>query len=285
MHLGFILWAMGTAAVVRWAWRPGVGSWQVRWWRAVLALGYPLGLLLSTALAILGMGHHGTMLGWAVSPLGCRVSQLGLGLGLLVLLYGLFQVGWTAWHWRQYAWVELPQGSRARLVETPVPWAAQVGFWRAALVVSRGWLDQLSPAEQTIILAHEQAHAHYRDPLWFWLLGLARRLTRWLPRTEALWRELLLLREIRADRCALTQADPLTVAELLVKMSRHSALDAAYGQPLQASFSHPDELDRLEQRIDALLQPLPEGDKLSLARLGLGLAPMLLPLLAMILHR
>jgi Zn-dependent protease with chaperone function len=48
-------------------------------------------------------------------------------------------------------------------------------------------------------LAHEQAHAHYRDTFWFFWLNV---LTSWLPHTEALWQEILFLREIRADEKA-----------------------------------------------------------------------------------
>lgn len=284
MHLGLILGALVTAAAVRWGWQPGVGPWRRRWWRAVLALTCPLVLLVSTAIAILGMGHHGTMLGWAVGPLGCRISQGGLGLGLLIGLYGLCQAGWTSWRWRRYPSVQIPQGIPARLIDTATPLAAQVGFWRPALIVSRGWLDQLSSPEQAMILAHEQAHAHYHDPLCFWLLGLVRRLTGWLPHTPALWQELLLLREIRADRWATQQAHPLAVAELLVKISRQGALGQSGLPATLVGFSGPDELDRLEQRVDALLQPVPDPEAIPLGLVILGVVPALLPLLAMGFH-
>lgn len=285
MHLGLLIGTLVVALAIRWRWQPGLGSWRQRWWRAVLGLSSPLILLLSTAMAILGMGHHGTMLGWAVGPLGCRISQVGLGLGLVMGLHGLGQIGWTTWVWQRYAWVQLPQGISARLVDTAVPLAAQVGFWRSALIVSRGWLDQLSREEQGMILAHEQAHAHYHDPLWFWLLGIVRRLTGWLPNTQALWQELLLLREIRADRWAAHQAHPLAVAELLVKISHQTALGQSAQAVAPVAFSQPDELDRLEQRVEALLQPMPEGDHRPAGIACLGLTLALFPFLAMVFHQ
>ncbi len=284
MHLGLLLLTIVVALAVRWRWQPGLGTWSQRWWWAVLALCCPGLGLFSATIAILGMGHHGTMLGWTVGPMGCRISQLVLVSSLMVGLYGVFQASWTTWRWRQYPLIQLPQGRPARLVDATMPLAAQVGFWRSALIVSRGWLDQLSSEEQAMVLAHEQAHAHYRDPLFFWLLGLMRRLTGWLPCTQALWQELLLLREIRADRWAAQQAQPLAVAELLIKISRQTALGNAAMAPIMVSFSDPSEMDRLEQRVDALLQPVPSGDVPPLGTVALGVALTLLPLLAMGLH-
>ncbi|QQE67152.1 Zn-dependent protease with chaperone function [Leptolyngbya sp. BL0902] len=284
MHLGVLLLAMILAVGWRWRWQPTAEAWSQRWWRAILALCGPLVVLGTSAWAVLWMGHHGTMLGWAVGPLGCRISQVGLGLGAAGMLWSLIQAGWTTWHWRRYALVPLPQGMSARLVETAVPLAAQVGFWQSRLVVSRGWLDALSPEEQGMILAHEQAHAHHRDPLVFWLLGLVRRLTIWLPNTQALWQELLLLREIRADRWAVQQAHPLAVAELLVKLSRPTCLDEGIPTPALIGFSAAEDLDRLEQRVNALLDPIPAGEPISLTLILWGLASALLPLLAVTLH-
>ncbi|MFH7244160.1 MAG: M56 family metallopeptidase [Spirulina sp.] len=284
MHLGLLCLTITVAAVVRWRWKPGLGTWSQRWWWAVLALCCPIFGLFSTAIAILGMGHHGTMLGWAVGPTGCRISQLVLIGGLMAGLYGVFQAGWTTWRWRQYPLTQLPQGIPARLIDTEVPIAAQVGFWRSALMVSRGWLDQLSSEEQAMVLAHEQAHAYYRDPLGFWLLGMVRQLTAWLPCTQALWQELLLLREIRADRWAAQQAHPLAVAELLVKMSRQTILEKAVPSSALIGFSSPDEMDRLEQRVDALLEPMPSEETPPLGKVVVGFTLTLLPLLAMGLH-
>lgn len=284
MHLGVLVLAVALAVALRGQWHPTDGSWSQRWGRAMLAFCCPLMVLGSAALAVLWMGHHGTMLGWAVGPLGCRLSQMGLGGGLLIGLQGILQAGWATWRWRRYPWVDLPQGVPARCLDTATPLAAQVGFWRPTLIVSQGWLERLSPQEQAVILAHEQAHAHYHDPLCFWLLGWVKRLTGWLPNTQALWQELLLLREIRADRWAVQQAHPLAVAELLVKISRQGILEPTTVPTPLVGFSGPDELERLEQRVDALLAPAPEGEDSPLGWAMVGMIPALMPLLAIGLH-
>jgi Zn-dependent protease with chaperone function len=143
--------------------------------------------------------------------------------------------------------------------------AAQVGLWRSALLVSQGWLDQLTLAEQQAMLAHEQAHADYHDPFWFFWLGSIRRFSLWLPHTEGLWKELLLLREIRADQQAARTSDPLLLAELLVKLARQITLAThapglAPGLESYTAFPESQSLPRLEQRVRALVEPSPRGE-------------------------
>ncbi|MBL8848581.1 MAG: M56 family metallopeptidase [Planctomycetaceae bacterium] len=43
------------------------------------------------------------------------------------------------------------------------------GIWRWVIVVPPGIEEQLSPAEQQALLAHELAHLVRRDPLWLWI--------------------------------------------------------------------------------------------------------------------
>lgn len=101
------------------------------------------------------------------------------------------------------------------------------------------------------VLAHEQGHYHYRDTFWFFWLGWVRSCTGWLPNTDALWEELLVLRELRADAYAASQVDPLLLAESLLLVVNSTPIlspicCAALGSP---------GTNRLEQRIDALLAP------------------------------
>ncbi|NJL49532.1 MAG: M56 family metallopeptidase [Leptolyngbyaceae cyanobacterium SM2_5_2] len=222
MHSSLIAVMVLVALGCRWGWRSREDAWSSRWQSAWLAFCLPPLMILSAAMAVLLMGHHGTMMGRSVSPLGCRISLGVVGLAISAILYSLLKALRLQLTLSQYSIILLPTGERARLLETSIPVAAQVGFWRSALLVSRGWLTQLSTAEQQAILHHEQAHIHYRDPLWFFGLGMVRRFTAWLPQTEAIWQELLLLREIRADRWAAQQTEPLLVAELLVKLTRQN---------------------------------------------------------------
>jgi hypothetical protein len=141
---------------------------------------------------------------------------------------------------------------QVRLLNTGALFAGQIGFWQPELVISQGLLQTLSPAHLESVLAHEQGHYHYRDTFWFFWLGWVRYCTAWLPNTDSLWEELLILRELRADGYAASQVDPLLLAEsLLLVVSTTPVLSseiccAALGSPGS---------DRLEQRIDALLAP------------------------------
>ncbi|NJR68895.1 MAG: M56 family metallopeptidase [Synechococcales cyanobacterium CRU_2_2] len=202
------------------------------------------------AIAVLKMGHHGLMLGQSVGWLGCH-SVVGFGAIALGLL--LLQAGQT---WRTVAQIrQLPlqpvQGTASRQIQSMVPFAARVGFWQPDLVVSLALTQQLSPEELRAVLLHEQAHLQFRDTFWFFWLGWLRQCTRWLPQTEALWQELLLLREIRADRWAAQFADPLVIAEALLKMTQAAAVPLWSG----AAFTEVDTETRLEARIRALLSP------------------------------
>ncbi|MBE9159260.1 M56 family metallopeptidase [Nodosilinea sp. LEGE 06152] len=294
MHSSLILLTILLAVVWRWQWQSSPGrspdsAWQVRWESALSHFCLPPLMVLLVAGAVLSMGHHGTMMGWSVSPAGCWVS-LGVlfwfGIGLV---YSLGRTLIAHWRLRHYPTITLPEGEAARCVPMDTPMAAQVGLWRSSLLVSQGWLDQLTAPEQKAMLAHEQAHADFHDPLWFFWLGLLRRFGFWLPNTTALWEDLLLLREIRADQQAATSSDPLVLAELLVKLARQMPLAV---QPLEfgtgfdacAGFNESLSLSRLEQRVNALLAPAPKLDQaLGLKRVA-WLVAAVLPLATICLH-
>jgi Zn-dependent protease with chaperone function len=176
---------------------------------------------------------------------------------------------------------------QARLLKTPYCFAGHVGLWPSELVISEGLIERLTAEQLQGVLAHEQAHHYYQDTLWFWVLGWLRRLTRWLPRTESLWQDLLLLRELRADHWAATQVDPLTLAEALLVVVRSPFIPpAAQVIPLH------DQPTRVETRINALLAAeLPSEERLGQLLceqqnrwLICGGMVMLVPLLLMALH-
>ncbi|MBE9136799.1 M56 family metallopeptidase [Nodosilinea sp. LEGE 07088] len=267
MHSSLILLTLLLAVAWRQQWSGLQGrsphrAWSARWESALSNFCLPPLMVLLVAGAVLSMGHHGTMLGWSVSPVGCWVSLGMLLFGSSVLAYSLGRAIATHLRLRQYPTIALPQGERARCVPIDLPMAAQVGLWRSSLLVSQGWLDQLTPHEQQAMLAHEQAHADYHDPLWFLGLGMLRRFAFWLPNTNALWEELLLLREIRADQQAASTRDPLLLAELLVKLARQMVLampSSALRTDIEPWVGFGDSLllSRLEQRVNALITPDP----------------------------
>jgi Zn-dependent protease with chaperone function len=217
--------------------------------------------------------------------LGLPVGQVGysLAIGFLGLAGGLLLKSWVQ-GWRSvrqlqsYPPVER-DGIVGRLLDSPGLFAAQVGFWNPELVISQGLMDTLSAEQLTAVLTHEQAHLYHRDTFWFFWLGWFRQMTAWLPRTDTLWQELLLLRELRADRWASQYVDPLLLAESLLLVVQHPIASVDYC----AAFGQAVTIDRLEARIDALLdQNPPSQPRQSLAWIGLLLG--LTPLLTMLFH-
>jgi Zn-dependent protease with chaperone function len=228
--------------------------WANRWQRGLLAFSLPPLLLLAMAIAVLTMGRHGSMLGWSVGWLGYGSA---LGLVLWTLFQLLLQTYLTTLSCRRVGTLpQVPLASEvARLLSTEVPFAARVGFWRSQLVLSSGLTEQLSPAQFQAVLRHEQAHLEYRDTFWFFWLGWLRRSLPWLPATEALWQELLLLRELRADRWAARDCDPIALAESLLALAQ-AGKGAEPGWALFADeVLEGGPVSRLEQRLDALLTP------------------------------
>jgi Zn-dependent protease with chaperone function len=283
MHVLLFVGWFAIALALRWGWRPQGGTWNHRWNRALAIFCLPALLLLSASVAVLWMGHHGDMMGLPVSPWGCWFGRFFLSASAGVGLASLAKALWFQWQVRRLPRVPLPNGEWGRCLDSHCPFAAQVGGLRSHIIVSRGWLETLTEPEQQAILRHEQAHAHYRDPICFWGLGIIRQLTRWLPATNSLWQELLLLREIRADRRAMEDTDPLLLAELLVKLVRSEG-EALDPPPLAVGFCDHESVDRLEQRIEALVNPvsLPSGDS-SGGKLG-WIALTLMPFGLVLLH-
>jgi Zn-dependent protease with chaperone function len=231
-------------------------------------------LLITSAIALLCMGPHGmgisTFEGWAT---------YGIGIGFLIAAATIAYIQATQAtqeikQLRQYPSINLTQ-TKARLLPVELPFIAQVGFWNPEIIVSQGILEALTTEQFDAVLAHEQAHATYHDTFWFFSFGCLRRLTFWLPNSENLWQELLLLRELRADRIAAQTTDPLVLAEALITLVRSPMVQSDWSATL-----HPQNLDdRFSERIDAILgatplAPIP-GWKMS-AIVVAGLLPLLI---------
>jgi len=251
MHLIMILIALGLAGSLRLGWSRPAASWLDRWQRALLFFLLPPLMLLMTGLAVVWMGPQGQMV-WV----GEGWFSYGLAIALLVWTGALcLQLAWQSWRSlqqaRSYAQVDL-DGKPGRVLETTALFSAQIGFWQPELVVSRGLLQTLDQAHLKAVFVHEQAHHYYRDTFWFFWLGWVRACTAWLPNTEALWQELLLLRELRADRWAAQQVDSLLLAESLLLVVRAPLVQS---EVFGAAFSCVAPHSRLEERIEALLVP------------------------------
>ncbi|MEA5464004.1 M56 family metallopeptidase [Leptothoe sp. PORK10 BA2] len=205
-------------------------------------------LLLTTAVAIIIMGPHGQM----VSPVEGWVSYNTAWLFVITSGGLLVHLGWQAYQSmaqiKQYPQQQLSHGTIVRMMDADTAFSAQIGLWAPELVISQGLLDTLDQEHLAAVIAHEQAHYYYRDTFWFFWLGWLRRLSLWLPYTDELWQELLLLREIRADNWATRSVDRLTLAESLVQV-----IAAPLAPVALANFSCTAPSSRLSRRIDALL--------------------------------
>ncbi|MGA1622568.1 MAG: M56 family metallopeptidase [Synechocystis sp.] len=239
------------AVALAWGIRYGTKFWPGRlsWGAALAAFALPPLMLITTSGAIVVMGC-GEMFG----------VPARMGSHLLAWLF----LGWTTVCFLDLAWQTIKtlrsvqdqpqtcyQGQTMRLLATEFPYSAQIGLWSPELVVSQGLLHRLSPTHLAAVLAHENAHITYRDTLTFFVLGGLRRLTAWLPQTEALWQELLWQRECRADRKAAESCDPLVLAEALALVAQAAITEEV--MPLAVPF-HSQEA-RLLARIDQLLAP------------------------------
>ncbi len=260
-------------------------SWQTRWHRALTAFVVPPLLLLATAVSVVTMGTDSAYLWEGRLSFGLSTGFLALAGGLWVYLVWLALR--TQWALRRYPIQSIQVGVdrvTGRVMDVPAVFSAQVGLWSSDLVVSRGLLGHLDDTHLAAVFAHESGHAYYRDTFWFFWLGGLRRLTGWLPYTEDLWQELLLLREVRADQWAARSVDTLVLAESLLSVITAPLMTT---EAICAGFSCAAPHSRLSQRIDALLA---EGnsDKAN-GRLGapwqwMAMALALTPLLAIPFH-
>jgi Zn-dependent protease with chaperone function len=249
MHLFMIITAVAIAYRLRSSGNIPQGNWHLRWQKTLFLFLFPPLLIFMTVTAVVCMGTQGKMGGMYTNPFSYILALISLGffniLGLKLVLGG-----WKAIKSAR----ECPQvnlnGKQVRILQTKALFAGQIGFWQPELVVSEGLLETLSPIHLESVLAHEQGHYQYRDTFWFFWLGWMRECTAWLPNTEPLWQELLVLRELRADSYAASQVDPLVLAEsLLLVVSNNPITSDVCCAALGAG-------DRLEQRIEALLTPL-----------------------------
>ena len=249
MHLMMIVAALGLAWSVRGSWSDSQGEWSKRWQRSLLLFLFPPLLLIMTTVAVLCMGPQGRMVGFSA---GWFSYLLALGFFGLVGILGIKQAlqGWrSVKQTRTYPLQEFADRF-GRVLDTPVLFSALIGFWQPELVVSQGMLNTLAPTHLDAVIEHEQAHYYYRDTFWFFWLGWVRVCTAWLPNTEALWQELLLLRELRADRWAAQKVDPLLLAESLLMVVSYPVMPMT---SVCAAFSDVAQTNRLTQRIEALL--------------------------------
>ena len=218
--------------------------------QTLLALVGPPLLVMVTALALVWMGPQGTMGSAWAGHLGHHVAELVLIVAAAIGLGQVVRAGWSWWAARRH-----PLGGRAGVEARVIPsqqlFAAQVGFWDPDLVVTQGLLERLTPEQWAAVVAHEEAHRHYRDTFWFLIWGWMRVLSVGLPQTAVLWQELITLRELRADRWAADRVDPVVLAETLFLVSTDGLNSSEW---VGVGLSDPSQVQRLSQRVERLLE-------------------------------
>ena len=286
MHVVMLLSAVNAAMLYRCAWRC---IWQYSrrherqrgGWPLAAFLMPPLGLM-TTAIAVALMGGEGQMVGLPAGHLGFLAAMVALSVAAGLLVLRVVAARRALAEVRSLPPIAL-QGYQGYRLDTAIPFAAQVGLWNPELVVSQGLIDALSPQHLNAVLVHEQAHAVHRDTFWFFGLGWLRQLTFWLPGTDALWQELLLRRELRADRWAVQHVDSLLLAEALLTVVHHQAeAQPLLRSPSYAAFDADLPIERLEERINALIDPQPTAKSPHLPLWVIDAA--LTPILTIFLH-
>jgi Zn-dependent protease with chaperone function len=252
MHFGLLSMSVIGAVILRLPTPQIHNSWQERWHSALTYFLLPPLLIFTTSIALICMGTKGEMLGKPMGLLG-EISYVWAWLlvitWLICLVYRSYQ-GWQSCQNLKELTPSSWQGYDFLLLDTDRPIAARVGFWTSQLVLSKGLFTHLGPDHIKSIIDHESAHAFYRDTFYFFWLGWLEQCSKLLPNSQLWWRELLLLREMRADQWAKQRVDYLLLAESLLTLAQfnHQELSPFLAAPINPL------PDRLEQRIDYLLQ-------------------------------
>lgn len=224
-------------------------NYQKKWGLSLFLFAFPPLLLFMTCVTVFFMGYHGKM--W-----GIEASKFSYDLSVAFLIFALFTFLKITWDLYQLSILVNKYPSQnlfdknIKILETSFPYAAQVGFWRSQLVMSNGLIEILSEEHLKAVIAHESAHEIHKDTFFFFWLSYLERLTFWLPNNQNLWNNLLLLRELRADKKASETIDYLLIAEALLIVT-NTAINSP--PPLIFNLECPFINCRLEERIENLL--------------------------------
>lgn len=253
MHLFIIFVALIVSLTIRCQWSQSLGRWNERWQRSLFFFLFPPLLIFTTTSALLFMGPQGTMGGLQTGCYGYVIALITLAF-FAVMWFKQACLGWQSIKSVRNCPLLNVGDKQIRLLNTGALFAGQIGFLQPELVLSSGLVETLSSNHLEAVLAHEEGHYYYRDTFWFFWLGWMRECTAWLPNTEALWQELLTLRELRADAHAVSEVDPLLLAESLLMVVSNSPVSSGVLCAALGSVG----ANRLEERVEVLLsQPQP----------------------------
>ena len=226
-----------------------------QWGVSLFFFAFPPLILLMSCLTIVLMGYQGEMWGIKASKLSYSVSLSYLGVAFIILLNSFFNLYQSRQLIKQYPSQKI-ENKEIKILDSSFPYAAQIGFWRSQLVLSKGLIELLSEDHLKAVIAHETAHEIYRDPFFFFWLFYLKKLTSWMPNSGKLWQNLLLLREVRADKTAAQKVDFLLIAESLISVTLATNKQKEFVElALQCPFYD----NHLEVRIDNLLAENNQG--------------------------
>jgi Zn-dependent protease with chaperone function len=171
-----------------------------------------------------------------------------------------------------------------RLLASEAPAVFCTGVRTPAVVVSRGALALLDPAERRAALAHELSHLATRDPLVSWLLMGVRALLFFNPGAQVLARTRAREAERRADDLgARASGDRLALASAQLKQHRATGGAPAAPRPLPFGTALSEPLRRARSRdVELRCRRLLDGEApaaVALAPLRWGLLALTLPAL------
>jgi len=173
----------------------------------------------------------------------------GTAIGLAQML-----IGWlTLERLRSKAPSLAPPENGVTLLESPagtMPMA--YGFFRPVIFLPQD-AHQWPPARLKVVLRHERAHIHRRDPAAHIMARLALSLYWWNPLAWYAWREFLKEQELAADDLVLTQGTPASeYAEHLLHIAR-SLQPALTGPAVAMLSSQIGKSSQLTARMQAIL--------------------------------
>jgi len=206
---------------------------------SIVVIAAGLTIALATALAALGLSGVATLAATIAGALTACVFFLAeldriplSTLALVVLaLASVAACARTLWAYRRQrrllnalplepitvgplAAIARSAGVRLHVTPARSPGAFCFGLVRSRVVVTSGLLESLTPEEQAAVLWHEAEHARAHEPARCLLAGLAASTFFWVPALRDLLERFLLVKEIAADRRAVscTSRDALAAA-------------------------------------------------------------------------
>ena len=249
MHLLLLITALVLAYSIRLISQLTVIKYEKQWGLSSFFFAFPPLILLMTCFTITLMGYQGEMWGIKASRFSYYLALSYLLISIILLFKQILDLHKLRQLVKEYPSQNI-NNQNIKILDSSFPYAAQVGFWRSQLVISTGLQKILSPEHLEAVIAHETAHKTHKDPFFFFWLSYLEKLTFWLPNNKKLWQNLLLLRELRADKTATQTVDFLLIAESLIAVTSETVKQK---ESLNLALECPFNDNRLEERINNLL--------------------------------